>query len=545
MITQYLNTDRELISLPLEALLTTGGDSRQILDSLSGLNRYGCSPQSRSDVIALGSCTASSPTLRAWSAAKKEQQILKNAVLSNTIDMVFEESCEIIRHRLLTLLDLNPLTVDVCFSPSGTDGELLALWLALAGTNRSVCSIIVAPGEVGGGTPLAASGFHFSDITPWNSKGRMKGKPVAGLPFERIQVETIPVREAEGRLRSLSEIESQIKALVEEKINMGYRVLLHVVEHSKTGIRAPSLDLVRQLRCQYDNDLVVVVDAAQGRIDRRRISVYVQLGCLVLFTGSKFFCGIPFSGALLVPRTGQFESVSAWEVPVGLANYLTSFEVPPRWQRMRNLLPKQKNVGLLLRWIGALSEMEEYYRHPRNLRQFVLQKFQSSVEQIFADSPVIQLHTSPPSHPNELEHADWRDNLEFEHGVSVFSLSLHPNLTSSSANCLSMATLKHVHYYLHQDVSHIIFHSELTPYALEALRHKFHLGQPVLLSEPGSHQADVCVLRIAMGAALLNQLILDTNLGFSLSDRLDWLYRQLMILRQKLEVLVGSTLPIH
>ena len=47
-----------------------------------------------------------------------------------------------------------------------------------------------------------------------------------------------------------------------------------------------------------------------------------------------------------------------------------------------------------------------------------------------------------------------------------------------------------------------------------------------------------------MGAALLNKLVLDTNIGSSLPERVDWLHQQLTILRQKLEVLVSSSLPM-
>lgn len=511
-----------------------GGDSRQVLDPLSNFNRYGCSPQPRLDVMALGSCTASSPRLTAWAAAEKKQRILQDALSGRAEDTVFEEHFELIRHRICTVLELDPAFVDICFSPSATDGEFLALWLAIAGTNEPVCNVVVAPDEVGGGTPLAAKGCHFSDLTPWDTARGMKSEPVAGFPLKQIELETVPVREPEGQLRAIAAIERQIVALVERKIAAGRRVLLHVVEHTKTGVRAPSLGLTRQLKEQYGNSLMVVVDAAQGRIDRRRIAIYLQLGCLVLLSGSKFFGGPPFSGALLVPRTDQFRPTYNWQVPVGLTDYLTAFEIPPHWRPVRQLLPKRKNVGLLLRWVSALAEMEEYYSHPLCVRRLVLQKFYTQVERIFSDSVAIRSIPHPIPHLVPQDYA-LGDELEFEHGASVFSFTLHTNPASSAAGSLNMTALRHIHFWLHQSLLPMSSHGEFGPASLEILQQKFHLGQPVFLGKSRSTGSEVCVLRVAMGAALLNQLIADTSLGSNLSDRLNWMSQQLTVLRQKLE----------
>ena len=46
-----------------DTLLVSGGDGRMAINPETGLNKYGCAPRSR-DVLAVGSCTASSPTAR-------------------------------------------------------------------------------------------------------------------------------------------------------------------------------------------------------------------------------------------------------------------------------------------------------------------------------------------------------------------------------------------------------------------------------------------------------------------------------------------------
>ena len=51
-----------------------------------------------------------------------------------------------------------------------------------------------------------------------------------------------------------------------------------------------------------DDKVMIVIDACQARLGRARIRWYLERGFPVLLTGSKFFTGAPFSGALLVPE---------------------------------------------------------------------------------------------------------------------------------------------------------------------------------------------------------------------------------------------------
>lgn len=91
-----------------------------------------------------------------------------------------------------------------------------------------------------------------------------------------------------------------------------------------------------------------------------------------LSAGSKFFCGPPFSGAVLCPAHLAREleenvSNSSSVVPVGLQSYLTPYEVPKEMPRLRSFLTvsdKQQspraawmNPGLVLRWTCALDTM--------------------------------------------------------------------------------------------------------------------------------------------------------------------------------------------
>lgn len=90
-----------------------------------------------------------------------------------------------------------------------------------------------------------------------------------------------------------------------------------------------------------------------------------------MLPGSKFFCGPPFSGAVLCPRhlaqelEENLSPSSATVVPAGLQSYLTPYEVPREMPLLRAFLTiphKQEtprrawmNPGLVLRWSCALD----------------------------------------------------------------------------------------------------------------------------------------------------------------------------------------------
>lgn len=72
----------------------------------------------------------------------------------------------------------------------------------------------------------------------------------------------------------------------------------------------------------------VVVDACQLRSDAQNIVEYAGLGFVTLVTGSKFYCGPPFAGAVLFPPAALAELASGLEhLPVGFDDYFTRHEV--------------------------------------------------------------------------------------------------------------------------------------------------------------------------------------------------------------------------
>lgn len=70
------------------------------------------------------------------------------------------------------------------------------------------------------------------------------------------------------------------------------------------------------------------MDACQLRSETETIRKYAALGFLTLVTGSKFYCGPPFCGAVLFPRAALAELEAGHEdLPAGFEDYFTRHEV--------------------------------------------------------------------------------------------------------------------------------------------------------------------------------------------------------------------------
>ena len=210
-------------------------------------------------------------------------------------------------------------------------------------SGRPVVNILVGPGEVGSGTPQAAACCHYDDLTPSGARV-VPGTPVDPVLASLVDVRTVDLRTANGEMHSESEIDAAVIELFVEASEADAIVLLHIVAHSKTGVHAPSLACAERLR-KISNDVVVVVDAAQGRFSRRGLREVLQSDYLVMFTGSKFYGGPPFSGALLVPSKFRPANRGLSRFPDGFADYFSAAEMPETWPEVRQHLPQKPNVG--------------------------------------------------------------------------------------------------------------------------------------------------------------------------------------------------------
>jgi hypothetical protein len=246
----------------VEALLVSGGDERIALDSVTGLNQYGCPSHPDPDLLAFGSSTASVISKASFAAVCTLRERLQEALKSESAEVVYAREMERIRRELL--FDVADLGVSLLFASSGTDAHALA-------ARRTCCDrvVMVEASETGSGVVVAL-----------------------GVP-----VDTVKLRADNGMPRALADIDAEVSALVEQAIAAGQRVLLVMADQSKTGMVAPGFDCVTKLQGMAQ----VLVDACQFRLAPATLRAYLAQGFMVALTGSKFLTGPAFSAALLLP----------------------------------------------------------------------------------------------------------------------------------------------------------------------------------------------------------------------------------------------------
>lgn len=368
-----------------ECLLAEGCDDRITIPYASGktTNKYHCSPVPTPEVVSRSSCTSNSVSRRSFDSADAARQdmLLNWALKPEGGDKGgFSQRVTDIRQRLLSVLELDEETAEVFLTPSGSDAELLPMALAMVRARRlghkggdipAVVSVVVAAGEVGSGTALASGGQHFSKLTPRGAPG-FPHHQIEGTSPGDVKVVQIKCRSKTGAFLAC---DNPVISAVEEALNECATsvAVVHCVIGSKTGSCSPSIDTLLKMSQQHGERLVVVVDACQLRSDTRNIVDYAGLGFLTLITGSKFYCGPPFSGAVLFPPAALRELQTGFEeLPSGFDDYFTRHEVNPRYSVLCSQLAEWENRGLLLRWASALTHMEAVKSIPKaKLETFV------------------------------------------------------------------------------------------------------------------------------------------------------------------------------
>jgi hypothetical protein len=488
-------------ALPTEVLLTRGGDSRVSLEATARVNKYGCSAVPRPSTVSFSSCTASSPSELSYRAAEHTRQELIGSVLhGTTMADRFGAAIEEVRSELASVIGLDARDrAQVMLAASGTDCELCALQLALEGHDRDLLVIVIGPDEIGGGSLSAASGRYFDALTPLERPVPV-GKPLDGLEVGRVHTETVPLRERSGRPVPIGDIDAKVEALAREAVGRGARVLLHVVDSSKTGLRAPSIGAVRKLHHELGEALIVVVDAAQMRTRCETLIEYVRAGWLVMISGSKFFAGPPFAGALLVPPAFSARATNAAAVPLGLGAYLSAFDVPRPWVRWRASFQSTPNLGLLLRWRSALAEMHAFEAFGRDARRERVEAISRHFRSELGRRRFVEIVAAPVADRNGVEES-W-DGCQT---IWTFVLKRDRH-ARAERRVLSYDEAWQVYIWLNRDVSAMLpSQATMAERSLAAVR--CHIGQPVRI---GWGEGDVAgALRLALGARSMRESTLD------------------------------------
>ena len=482
---------------PAEALMARGGDQRLAVDPRTGLNHYGCSHRPRPWAITFASSTASSLSERGFGGGEASRKRIAAAALAGRAEAALALEAGSVRHGVAAHYALSD-GCEVVLAASGTDCELLVL--ALAEQEGPVCSVLTAPEETGTGVPLAAAGRHFAADTS-GRRQVSKGAVVEGFRGDTA-VLPLAVRNPDGSPRSAAEIEAECAALVQRGRRDGRRVLLHLLDLSKTGLLAPHPDYVQRLQALHGEGIDIVVDACQARLDQRRVRDYLARGWTVMITGSKFFTGPPFCGAVLLPERVAARLARPGALPAGLAAYGCRGDWPDAAAAASHL-PEEINLGMVLRWQAALAEMKAFgAMEPSRLRER-LGFFLDSVRGAIDTHPDLVLIDVPaparaplPGPDGGAAEPSW-DQLQ-----SILSF-LVLERGAAGAVPLTLERARLLYRWLNADVSHALPEAA-TAEECRLARLLCHVGQPAPVSHAGLRGQPAGALRISAGARLLS-----------------------------------------
>nr|VFK68346.1 MAG: hypothetical protein BECKUNK1418G_GA0071005_12255 [Candidatus Kentron sp. UNK]VFK73601.1 MAG: hypothetical protein BECKUNK1418H_GA0071006_12275 [Candidatus Kentron sp. UNK] len=345
-----------------------------------------------------------------------------------------------------------------------------------------------------------------------------------------MEIAALPARKPTGAIDKIHllrlQLEEQVRCAIEDQ---GKIVVLHQVERSKTGIEILFPSFLERLKEKYQDNLIIVIDAAQmrgnesfsryrknkvpGRIGARAKThpapvlaqsanmflEYLNAGFCILGTGSKFFSGAPFSGFLLFP-TAKRELLSCGDIAAGLGDYFARDEVDERLITLKEALPTRRNYGLLLRWETALANIEQYASIPFEKRAYIIFRWGKKVRKLVTET----------AHVNLLDKSAEIKNDYFQHGEcnTIISFTLHPAIQNTSVKALGTGALKVVHQWMTKDISANLPNNATFEERL-AVSHKCLIGQPVEISEA----PEIGVLRIALSAPMVCQMAKENRIA--------------------------------
>jgi hypothetical protein len=390
---------------------------------------------------------------------------------------------EDVRIKLAQLLNLQTDT-RVVLTPSGTDAELLALAVCHLGGDPGarICNILIEPQETGRGVPLAAQGLHFAVNTAQGDEVTPRTL-IAGFRPDTC-LWNIALRDGNSKLRPVEKVEAEIWDAVREALAREERVLLHVLDISKSGLLAPRLEFVEELRRVFAGRFDIVVDACQTRLSPASISRYLALDAMVLITGSKFFTGPPFAGAALLPAS-LADRLSNGVLPSGLDSYFSRDEFFDGCPAARALRPARE-VGLALRWHASLAEMEAFFCVPLETRIAILKRFGETVRAAISGNPLFELIETPQIFRHEKEES-------WERARSIFAFAVRRKPRQGFLDCEQAHA---IYRWLNADLSRILPHEHFLASKI------CHIGQPLGLAGFRGGKA-IGALRISAGARLL------------------------------------------
>ncbi|WP_367770807.1 hypothetical protein AB3G33_14430 [Flavobacterium sp. WC2421] len=512
----------ENLARPTEYLLMAGGDLRLNIDEIHLLNKYGCRPFPRPDAFTFASSTASSVSNFAFDKTDKVRSILIRNSLKNGFKETTIEFSELLKNNLRKIFKLNE-ECEIIFSPSGTDSSLQIAAITQIISDKEITHILVASDETGSGVASALKGCHFENTTALNYPIK-KGDKIEG--FRDVDVIKIPFRDENGALKSAKQLDEEVFNAVSKTKDLGRHVVLHTMDQSKLGYQAPSDQLIKKLNTLEDLSIQIIVDGSQLRLDPKDIQNYLNKGYIVTITGSKFFTGPPYCGALILPKNVNklIHSVKT-SLPAGLTQYYNHSDWPASWF-CSNELSDGYNYGSYMRWNAAIVEMDRYYKTPILYRNMGVEMFCNFVEDSIKDAGFLE-----PIYADEAKTNSYNSK---EFGIRNIR-TIFPFFIFKDNEALSVDKVKKMYTLLNSDLSDQFEDSSIEIIRLAA--QKCHIGQAVNVKY--TNDIASAVLRISLGSRVISESWVNRDISLFFRN-IELQMNQITIIIKKIELILSN-----
>ena len=512
----------ENLAKPTEYLLMSGGDYRLNIDETELLNKYGCRPFPRPDAYTFASSTATSISNFAFDKSDKLRSILIRNSLKNGYKETILSFSELLKNNLKKVFGIDD-HCEIVFSPSGTDSALQIAAITQIITDKEITHVLVASDETGSGVPAALKGCHFENNTALNYPVT-KGDRIEG--FRDIDLIQIPLRDENGELKSTSQLDTEVFNAISKTNELGRHVVLHVMDQSKLGYQSPSEKMVQSLDQLDKLSMQIIVDASQLRLDPKDIQNYLNKGCIVTITGSKYFTGPPYSGALIIPKkTSQSIQTVKVKMPEGLNNYYNRSDWPISWHCSTDL-SDGFNYGSNMRWNAAIVEMDRYYKTPVLYRNMGIEMFCNFIEDSIKEASFLQ-----PLFGDETKTKSFNST---EFGLRNIR-TIFPFFILKDKVALSDTQVKKLYTLLNSDLS-----TKFEGSSLEVLRlaaQKCHIGQAVSVKYSNNFQS--AVLRLSLGARVISESWVNRDISLFFRN-IESQMNQITVIIKKIELILNN-----
>jgi hypothetical protein len=512
----------ENLAKPTEYLLMSGGDLRLNIDEFQLLNKYGCRPFPRPEAFTFASSTATSVSNFAFDKTDKVRTILIQNSLKKGLKNATIEFAELLKNNLRKALKITNEN-QIIFSPSGTDSALQIAAITQIASQKEITHVLVASDETGSGVPATLKGCHFENTSALNFPVK-KGDKIEG--FRDVDLIKISLRDENGSLKSSEQLDKEVFTAISETNELGRHIVLHAMDQSKLGYQSPSEKMVQSLKKLHNLSIQIIVDGSQLRLDPRDIQNYLNKGYIVTITGSKYFTGPPYCGALIVPKSVS-QSINAIKktLPKGLTNYYNHSDWPTSWFCSKDL-SEGFNYGSYMRWNAAIVEMDRYYRTPILYRNLGIEMFCNFVEDSIKDAAFLE-----PLFGDETKINTYNSE---EFGLRNIR-TIFPFFILKDNTALSVENVKKLYTLLNSDISDQFEESSLEVIRLAA--QKCHIGQAVNVKYGTDFQS--AVLRISLGARVISESWVNRDISLYFRN-IESQMNQITVIIKKIELILNT-----